>query len=178
MYLYFDYCLPYHKRLHPLGLLDCSTLLTVIHERYCLCLSPQEWSQAHWYAPDDWRHQGPNKLEVILLCATSPDLPEILESWQQNSPACCYFINLNFGYTYIDVTDLQSQLLYPGSNVLPDLSSPDGFPSALSFGLYPPIQPPPQSISYHPQVSVESRPLLSFSNIQSQLDSFNLCKLT
>lgn len=45
--------------------------------------------------------------------------------------------------------DRRSQLLYLSSDVLPQYSSPDGFPSPVSIGLFPSIQPPSQSICYY-----------------------------
>jgi len=67
----------------------------------------------------------------------------------------------------VHVTDFYSQLLQPGSNILPQWGSPDRFASALPVVLLPLLQPPPQGIGHHPGVGVkiEHWPHLSTVNV-------------
>ncbi|KAJ7415624.1 rna-directed dna polymerase from mobile element jockey-like [Pitangus sulphuratus] len=65
------------------------------------------------------------------------------------------FIGSIFGHMGIYVADSHNQLLYPGSNVLPYISSPDGFSPTFPIGLLPSVQPPPQGIGHHPRIRVE-----------------------
>ncbi|KAJ7404964.1 hypothetical protein BTVI_70621 [Pitangus sulphuratus] len=66
-----------------------------------------------------------------------------------------FLIGSIFGYTGTYVVDSHNQLLYPGGNVLPHISSPEGFPSAFPVGLLPSVQPPPRSIGHHIHDSVQ-----------------------
>lgn len=53
------------------------------------------------------------------------------------------------------MTDFDSQLLCPGTDVSPQFSIPEGFLSVLLVCLFPSFQPAPQIICYYPEVIVE-----------------------
>lgn len=108
-----------------------------------------------------------------LLTLSSPEASWAHQS-RNNSLSCCqprstsnfgspnhlFFvamlpISLTHRHLGIPMTNFCGQLHYSSSNVQHDFCSLDEFPSSMPIGPFPSFQPLPQSVCYHPQVSIE-----------------------